>query len=47
MINILYDVMLLTLMLAAMLDLADWHAVVEVLRRWHWVHKPLVVIYLD
>ena len=35
------DVVLLAPMLAAVPDLADWHAVAEVLHRWHWARKPL------
>lgn len=37
----LSDVVLLAPMLADVPDLADWHAVVEVLHRWHWARKPL------
>ena len=37
----LSDVVLLAPMLAAVPDLADWHAVAEVLHRWHWARKPL------
>jgi squalene monooxygenase len=42
MIVALSDVVLLAPMLAAVLDLADWNAVVEVLRRWHWAHKVIM-----
>ncbi|KAH9074782.1 squalene epoxidase-domain-containing protein [Lactarius deliciosus] len=37
----LSDVVLLAPMLVAVPDLADWHAVAEVLHRWHWARKPL------
>ena len=37
----LSDVVLLAPMLVAVPDLADWHAVTEVLHRWHWARKPL------
>jgi hypothetical protein len=32
---------LLAPMLAAEPDLADWHALTDVLHRWHWARKPL------
>ena len=37
----LSDVVLLAPMLAAEPDLADWHALTDVLHRWHWARKPL------
>ena len=37
----LADVVLLAPMLAAEPDLADWHALTDVLHRWHWARKPL------
>ena len=37
----LSDVVLLAPMIAAELDLTDWHAITEVLHRWHWARKPL------
>jgi squalene monooxygenase len=37
----LSDVVLLALMIAAELDLTDWHALTEVLHQWHWARKPL------
>jgi squalene monooxygenase len=38
------DIVLLVLMLAAELDLADWIALADVLRQWHWARKPLTVM---
>jgi squalene monooxygenase len=35
------DVVLLAPMIAAELDLTDWHALTDVLHRWHWARKPL------
>jgi squalene monooxygenase len=35
------DVVLLAPMIAAELDLTDWHALTEILHRWHWARKPL------
>lgn len=37
----LADVVLLAPMIAAEPDLADWHALTDVLHRWHWARKPL------
>jgi squalene monooxygenase len=37
----LSDVVLLAPMIAAELDLTDWHALTDVLHRWHWARKPL------
>ncbi|KAI0289590.1 squalene epoxidase [Russula brevipes] len=37
----LSDVVLLAPMIAAEPDLADWHALTDVLHRWHWARKPL------
>ena len=36
----LSDVVLLAPMIAAEPDLADWHALTDVLHRWHWARKP-------
>jgi len=35
------DVVLLAPMIAAEPNLADWHALTDVLHRWHWARKPL------
>jgi squalene monooxygenase len=35
------DIVLLAPMIADELDLTDWHALTEVLHRWHWARKPL------
>jgi len=37
----LSDVVLLAPMIAAEPDLTDWHALTDVLHRWHWARKPL------
>jgi len=37
----LADVVLLAPMIAAELDLTNWHALTDVLHRWHWARKPL------
>jgi squalene monooxygenase len=37
----LADVVLLAPMIAAEPDLTDWHALTDVLHRWHWARKPL------
>ncbi|KAH9972758.1 squalene epoxidase-domain-containing protein [Lactifluus volemus] len=37
----LSDVVLLAPMIVAEPDLADWHAITNLLHRWHWARKPL------
>ena len=37
----LSDVVLLAPMIAAEPNLTDWHALTDVLHRWHWARKPL------
>jgi squalene monooxygenase len=37
----LADVVLLAPMIAAEPDLTDWHALTDLLHRWHWARKPL------
>ncbi|KAH9965606.1 hypothetical protein BGW80DRAFT_1343924 [Lactifluus volemus] len=37
----LLDVVLIAPMIVAEPDLADWHAIKNMLHRWHWARKPL------
>ena len=37
----LSDVVLLAPMIAAEPNLTDWHALTDILHRWHWARKPL------